>query len=371
MKINMELVKQNENLNDGYYHLFNDIIKYPEATIYIVWSPRGSGKTYSALWESYYHKIPTVYIKRTNEDLQFISGSVGDKDLSPLVPINRDKGTHLKMEMIAKGISGFYECAYNGDTDNWEPSGSPYSIGVSLNSIKSLKGYEASSMDWILFDEFIPQQGEIIKKKEGEMLLDLYMTCQRDRLERGKEPQKLILFANAEEISTPITRTLEVVDDMAELQFSGKRYRYLSDRGIMLHHITPEETTYLTENSKKGIYKAMAGTSWAAKAFEGSFSNNDFSCIKHQKLNGFTLKTRFIYQNKEYYILRKNNQYYVCGVKVKGSGAVYDLSKEKDQKAFYNNEAFQLNNATTSGRCLYDRYSLYDLITRFKKIYNI
>ena len=46
-------------------------------------------------------------------------------------------------------------------------------------------------------------------RAEGEMLLDIYETLSRDRLKRGHAPLKLILFANAEEISTHITNTLE------------------------------------------------------------------------------------------------------------------------------------------------------------------
>lgn len=371
MKINMDLVKQHENLNDGYYHLLNDLIRYPDATIIIAWSMRGPGKTYSALWESYYLNIPMVYIKRTNEDLQFIAGEVGDKERSPLVPINRDKGVNLKMKMIAKGIAGFYNTEWDEEKSEFLPVGAPYSIGVSLNAIKSVKGYDASDAEWILLDEFIPQVGEIVKKKEGEMLLDLYMTCQRDRLERGKDPQKLILFANAEEISTPITRTLEVIDDMAELNASGKRYRYLADRGILLHHITKDECTFMTEKSKKGIYKAMAGTDWAAKSFDGIFANNDFSCVQHQKVNGFTLYAGFTYYGKEYYVLIRNQRFYICGIKVKGSAPHYNLKKESEQKAFYANIVLMLQTATMQGRCTFDRYSLYDLITRYKKIYTI
>ena len=186
----------------------------------------------------------------------------------------------------------------------------------------------------------------------------------------SRVPQKLILFANAEEISTPITRTLEVIDDMAELQFSGKRYRYLTDRGIVLHHITPDECGFITEKSKQGIYKAMAGTAWSAKAFEGIFSNNDFSCVKHQPVRGFAPVCRFIYQKKTFNILKRNNEYYVTMIPVKGNVPVFDLEKEKDQKKFYHSYVFDINQKTTAGHCLYDRYSLYDLITRYKKIYN-
>ena len=41
-----------ENLEDEYYHLLHDFLRFPKAWCYVVWSKRGPGKTYSAL--SYY-----------------------------------------------------------------------------------------------------------------------------------------------------------------------------------------------------------------------------------------------------------------------------------------------------------------------------
>ena len=70
--IDMDLVKANENFDDGYYHLLKDIIDYPDATIYVIWSQRGPGKTYSALWSSYYLHMPSMYMKRTNDDTHFL-----------------------------------------------------------------------------------------------------------------------------------------------------------------------------------------------------------------------------------------------------------------------------------------------------------
>ena len=70
---------------------------------------------------------------------------------------------------------------------------------------------------------------EVVKKAEGEMLLNLFETVNRDRRKRGRPGLKLILFANAEEISTYITNALEVVDDMAEMQVTGRNILYIEE----------------------------------------------------------------------------------------------------------------------------------------------
>ena len=148
----LELVKKNEDLNDGYYHILNDLIKYPDAVIYVVWSKRGPGKTYSTLWTSWYYPVPMMYMKRTNEDVEFICNE--KYDLSPYKDVNRDKGILVKPRLIDKGLGAFYNITYD-DKGNEVPEGAPVSLLVSLNKIKSIKGIGASEYDWMVFDEFI------------------------------------------------------------------------------------------------------------------------------------------------------------------------------------------------------------------------
>lgn len=362
----LEWINKNEDLNDGYYHVLNDLIKYPDAVIYVVWSKRGPGKTYSSLWSSYYYPIPMMYMKRTNEDIEFICNE--KYDLSPYKDVCRDKGIIVKPRLIDKGLGAFY----NIDTDdkgNEITVGPPVSLLVSLNKIRSIKGIGASEYDWIVFDEFIPQPGEVVKYKEGEMLLSLYMTVSRDRQKRGRDPLKLILFANAEEISTPVTNTLEVVDDMVELQASGNSHLYLKDRKILLHHITEDEIP-LTEQEKTGIYEAMNGTAWARKAFGGEFSSNDFSCVQKRSLKGYTIYCKLIYKGKDIYVYNQSDKFYMTSSKAQSS-VVYDLDREPEQKLFSRVTLPILKDATITGRMYYEKYSYYDLITNFTKIFRL
>lgn len=352
--------------NDLYYHFEDDLNAYPDAWCFVVWSARGKGKTYSALRYSYENNIPIVYMKRTIEDVQLICNSNAyGFDPSPYVPINRDLGYNIHAKTIENGIGGFW--AY----DDGEPSGLPVAYCLAESAIKKFKGFDFSRCDWIVFDEFIPQLGERISRKEGELLLDLYMTIARDRQKRGKRPLKLILFANAEEISTPITNTLEIVDVMADLNASGQTHFYDDSRGILLHHITSEEFP-LQESEKEGIYEAMKNTAWGAKSFEGSFSNNDFSNVKQMSIKGMMPFIHLHVNTHDYYIyLHKNTgQYYMCTSK--GSCMFdYDLNKENGQKKFWIEHQADLRDACIEDKMKFQKYSMYDLIMNFKKFYNI
>lgn len=352
-----------------YYDFKYDLMMYPDAVIYIVISRRGPGKTYSALKYSYENKIPIIYMKRTNDDVAFICRETKDMDTSPYYPINRDLNTVIKPKLIDTGIGGFWD--YHPDQDNkLIPDPDPIAYAFSLNAIKRIKGFDASRCDWMLLDEFIPQIGERVLRTEGELLLDVYMTISRDREKRGRDHLKLILFANAEEISTPITNTLEVVDQIADLYASGASHYYDEERKIMIHHITDNEVP-LIDSEKTGIYKTMANTSWAAKSFGGTFSRNDFSNVCRNNLKGYRGYIKLHYKNNDYYVyINDAGMYYVSKSPTKCSIS-YDLNRETEQKAFYIAHQIDLRIATIEDRVKFQTYTMYDLIMNYTKIFNM
>ena len=287
-----------ENLDDGYYHVLYDLLKYPYAWAYFVWSKRGPGKTYSALWLCYYSDIKFIYIKRTDKDVNLIlSNNDLDFDASPYKDLKRDKNLKVVGVKIDDGIGGFYEA------DN---EGNPKKLlcyVLSFNKVQAYKGFGFSDCEFIIFDEVIPQKGERIKRSEGENLLDLYMTVSRDRQKRGRRPLKMLLFCNAEEISTPVTKELEIIDDIADMNASGQSHMY-TDRKMLLHHITNEEVP-ISEAETEGIYEGMKGTAWFDKAFGGYFSGNDFSNVSKRSIRRAVPLIHVIYRKRDYYIYFK------------------------------------------------------------------
>lgn len=354
-----------EDYNDGYYHIGKDFEDYPGNWCYITYSRRGPGKTYSLLWYCYYNKIPLIYMKRTIEDVNLICSSNDyGFDPSPYVPINRDKGTNIKALKIKDGIGAFYE--YDDDG----PVGLPVAYILALSAVKRYKGFDFSQCGVICLDEFIPQIGERYNHQEGSMLLDVYMTVARDREKRGKEPLKLVLFANAEEISSPICNELEVVDDIANLNASGCSHYYNYERGIIIHHITEDEFP-ITEHEKSGIYKGMLNTAWHAKSFGGEFANNDFSNIVRINLKKFKCLYKLHYKTHDYYIYNHpNGMFYMCETKNKPI-LEYDLNLENDQKLFYADQWIDLREACINGQFKFAKYSMYDLIINYRKFFKL
>ena len=204
-----------ERFDDGYYHFAKDLEDYPDAGCYVVWSRRGPGKTYSFLRYCTDNGIFFIYMKRTNDDVDLLCTGTVNPDLNvdtdPYVPLNRDFGWNIKPKLIQKGIGGFYDTNEEG-----KPIGAPIGLIVSMNRISKVKGSDMSKASFICFDEFIPQSTETVRRKEGDAFADFVMTVIRDKVKRGQK-LKLALFANAEEISTPLTNAFELVDDMFSL----------------------------------------------------------------------------------------------------------------------------------------------------------
>ena len=348
-----------------YYHFQDDLTAYPEAWCYVVWSRRGPGKTYSALRYAYEEKIPICYMKRTKDDVDTVCGVRGEIDLSPYVPINRDGHYNITSKLIYKGIGGFYD-RYD-EEGNLE--GAPFSYIIALNALKTVKGFDLSVCDWMLLDEFIPQLGEVVRHKEGEMLLDMYMTISRDRVKRGRPDLKLILFANAENISTPVTNELDIVDDMIEMQASGQTHKYIEDRGILMHHITEDEIP-LTEAEKSGIYKGMAGTAWWSKAFGGDFGNNDFSNVGKVNMKNYIPLVAWKYKDKYTYVYRREDMLFFTTSR-NDSCEIYDLDKENDQKRFYLDWGIDLRMECINNKCKFKKYTMYDILMNYKNFFKV
>ena len=345
-----------------YYDVRHDLERFPDAWLIMVLSKRGPGKTYSTLRYMIEEKVQFVFLKRTIDDVKNLCASDGgDLDLSPFKPLNRDFGWDIHPKLIQKGVAGFYDCS--GETQTL--------VGYCLaaNMAKKFKGFDLSDVDYMIFDEFIPRPWEKIHKKEGDMILDLYETIARDRVKRGRKELIFICLANAVEVNNPLCKTMDLVDILADMDVTETEITYMKEKGIFIRILNSnfdvDEDTQLT-----GIQRAMAGTQWAASAYGAHFSYNDFTAIGKQKLKGFKCLYRIIYNLTEYYVYRKGTQYFVA--KVQGStDKTYDLTRENQQKLFWDEEGFYLREAAIEDKVIFGDYTSYNLITNYRKEFTL
>ena len=358
-----------ELYNDGYYHISEDIEKYPDAWLYIIWSMRGPGKTYSFLRYMLIKDSIFIYMKRTNEDIDLLCqrGFKGDTsyDPSPFKPLNRDFNLNIRPFKVREGLAAFYH--FNSEN---EPEGPLLGYALSLNAVSKYKGFDFSEADYICFDEFIPMKGQVVKHAEGTLLLNFYMTVVRDRIKRGRGDLKMIMLANADDIAVPSISELEVMDTIATMNNAGIHVLYDPDRRIFFHHIAAAEID--NDFESMGIYQAMKDTAWGDIAFTGAFANNDFSNVSKNNLKGYKCLIHLIYRRKDIYLYLNpdTGRWHFTGSRNKYL-IEYDLDRENDQKRFYQEYGIDIRLACIENRVTFDKYSYYDMFINYKKYFNL
>lgn len=347
-----------------YYDIKYDFASFPDAWCYLIWSQRAGGKTYSTLRYMIENKKKFVFLKRTKDDIDLLCAHKKNVnfDLSPFVPLNRDFGWNIKPLKIQKGIAGFYQSNEDG-----EPFGDPVGYCVALSAASDVKGFDLSECDYLIFDEFIPKAYEIVKRNEGDALLDIYMTISRDRIKRGRGELKLICLANATSINNPTFNILDVTDVAADMDIFEKEFVYQDERKILLHKIMGIDAD---AEEKSGIEVAMTGTAWADMSFGGSFAYDDFSSVKHQRMKGYAPYVSYIYKKKQVFIYQKDGYFYANFSK-NNKCPVFNLSRENEQKRFFNEYIYELREACIEDKMTFTHFTMYDLIMNYRKIFKI
>lgn len=339
-----------------YFKIRDDIDKYPDAWLYMAVGGRSTGKTYNALLDCYENDRRFLFVKRTQADVNLLCDSKRSDLMCPFKAINRDIGSDVKAQSAGEGIGVFIE--------------DDHLIGYigALTGIGKFTGFDLSDCDWIIFDEFIPRKWDRVFKAEGEQLLELYMTVNRDRELRGLPPTKVICLANAANITCPTNNALMLTDTFGDMIANNINIHYDEDKGIVIHILGDNDVSNALKRSK--FYKAVQGTTFASMAFDNEFSSCDTSAIGTVSLKGYKCKCCVRYQLKDFYVYRKGRNYYVTlssGV----TDQYFDLDKEIDQRSFMINYQVELKYATIDEHCIFEKYSFYDMIMNYNRYFKV
>lgn len=369
----------------NYYNIEDDIYRYPDAWCYIIIGGRARGKTYSALrsCKDSTYKRDFIFIKRTMDDVDLIcsgSGNINQRsytdygvNMSPFAAINRDTGSDIRAYSIKKGIAGFWNTLVD-EEGKAAPQGAPIGTIFALNGVTKYKGFELASSkpeQWIIFDEFIPNIYDRINVNEGKQLLDFYKTVSRDRVQRGLEEVKLICLANSTNIANPLFNELELTDLVADMVSRGTYIYYDPGRFIYIH-LLEDDPEFIEAEAGTGLYKAMITTRWGQMTYNNKFAYNDFSNIKKRALKGFQCVCAYKYREDNVYIYYSEGLYYITGSQSNArSFRKYDLNRENEQKAFWQDWLIDLRQACINDQVFFERYSYYDLLVNYKHLFRL
>lgn len=257
-------------LENGYLD-FEPIYNSKFPYIFLV-GGRAIGKTYGSLDYAREHEIKIMYMRRTQAQADIASNPV----FSPYKSINRDKGCNVQMHSISKYNSLIAETDADGNVIK------ELGYTCALSTISNTRGFDASDVAAVVYDEFIPEPHERPIKEEASALFNALETIGRNRELQGKPPLKLIALSNSNDIACALFQELKLVSRVLKMQRDGVTIWTDNRRGIMI--ILPHESKIAQGKRTTSLYNMTRGSRFQGMALDNAFGNASFSNIASRPL---------------------------------------------------------------------------------------
>lgn len=247
----------------------------------IICGGRGTGKTFGALLYAVRSTRKFMLMRRTQKQ----ADKIAMPEFTPFTAVSR---VHPEYRVIAKKSGDVGTIHRVGlDTDGNEiPEMPPIGYVCALSTFASLRGFDASDVELLVLDEFIPEMHEKVMRNEGEALLNAYETIDRNRQLEGRPPLQLLALANSNRIDNPLLEAFGLINLAMEMT-TGKRSPIYAnpERGILL--IMLQDSPISKKKAKTALYKAVEGSGYNQMALQNQFVNSDWSNIKSVNLSGY------------------------------------------------------------------------------------
>ena len=221
---------------------------------------RGTGKTYTTLKVAREDERLFMLMRRTQSQADLIS----KPEFSVFKPLNED----LRWNVMVKSISKYNSMFYTDDGETIHPVG----YTCALSTISNMRGFDASDIQLLIYDEFIPEKHERLLKNEADALFNAYETMNRNREIKGVAPIQMVCLANANDITNPVFESLKLIR-IADRMQKGNTDRWTDDRrGIQL--IMLHRSPISRKKANTALYNLTEGTDFASMAIDNDFNVN-------------------------------------------------------------------------------------------------
>ena len=237
---------------------------------------RGTGKTYTTLKVAKEEGRKFMLMRRTQSQADLIS----KPEFSVFKPLNEDLGWNVQVRRISKYNSAFYEPMQDEDD-----IGREIGYTCALSTISNMRGFDASDIELLIYDEFIPEKHERLLKNEADAIFNAYETMNRNREIKGIAPIQMICLANANDITNPVFESLKLIRIADKMQ-KGNTDRWTDEkRGIQL--IMLHRSPISKRKANTVLYNLTEGSDFANMALDNDF-NVDRQHVKPRPLSEYT-----------------------------------------------------------------------------------
>ena len=238
---------------------------------------RGTGKTYGVLKYAVENKIRFLYLRRTQKQLDIIQ----KEEFSPFKPLNSDLCWNVQPIKFTKDNSAFYQCEVD-ENGKFVPSGELLGYTAALSTFSSLRSFDASDVEMIIYDEFIPERHEKRIKHEASAFFNAIETVNRNRELKGKKFTQVVCLANSNDAANPLFMELNLVDIALKQIDNGTEIYTDKNRGVLLINLLKSPISKEKQNT--ALYRLTKNTSFYNMSVQNDYVNNVPSNIKSRNL---------------------------------------------------------------------------------------
>ena len=215
---------------------------------------RGTGKTYGGLLECEKRNQPFIYMRRKQKHIELACRP----ELSPFKKLNSDLHNCFQCVKIpGTDVAGIYEGEFD-ENGKFIPAGMSKGYMISLATFHDTRSVDFSDVNFIFYDEFIPEKRERIMTDEGYTFNNVYETVNRNRELYGQKPVTAFCMANSEKLDNALFMYYGLVKKALKMREQGNEVLFVRDKGIMIVDMVnspiskAKSETYLYGKANKG-----------------------------------------------------------------------------------------------------------------------
>ena len=243
------------------------IMKYKYRNIF-VYGGRGPGKTYNSLDYVLRERIPFMYLRRTQSQLETLCM----EPFNPFKELNKRNGWDARLEKMGK----YAAVVKIGE----EVVG----YGASLSTFANIRSFSAEDIEIIIYDEFVPEKHQKKIPHEYEALMNLYESINRNRELEGRPYVKLVGLTNSNDITSPVLLGMQLIGVVERMKEKHLEMCPSPDGETLL--IDTMHSPILQAKANIGFYKTK-DDAFSRMAISGDFEKVSNSVVKSLPLAEF------------------------------------------------------------------------------------
>ena len=269
--------------DNGYIEIEDSDLK----NLNILFGGRGIGKTFSILKHRCENALSDdnskfIWLRDSAEVVKKIAA--GNSLTNPI----RSVCPNFPEITIDKS-SGNYCFIANPKTDNYKVLG----YLMALSTFHNARGISYEDVVNITWDEFIPEEGTVIKKNQGAVFLNAYESINRNREFDGKAPVQIIFLSNTNDIYSDVLADLGVNQIIESMVYNEETV--YNDADMWIEFLSSE--TFYQKKKDTFIYRINKNDKFNDMALNNKFNNNLALVKRDLNLKGakglFTLTSRY------------------------------------------------------------------------------